>query len=151
MKCLPGEILSKISIDSNACWNFTGGMSGGGYGIISFGKYTQRGAHIISHELYKGKVPDDIFVCHSCDNPSCVNPDHLFLGTLQTNKDDEVSKWRHAHGENHGCVKLTEEAVFEIRDLISKGYSLAWIGRKYNISKQAVYYIKIGKNWGWLQ
>lgn len=151
MKCLPGEILSKISIDDNACWNFTGARTGWGYGVISFSKYVQERAHRISFRLYKGKIPTGLFVCHACDNKACVNPDHLFLGTAKDNKADEIKKGIHIKGEQQGHAKLTEEAVFEIRKLIADGCVLTVIARQYKVSPTAIWYIKSGQNWGWLK
>lgn len=64
-----------------------------------------------------GEIPKNMYVCHSCDNPECVNISHLFLGTCQDNRSDCVNKKRHCFGEKHGRHKLTEEQVKEIRKL----------------------------------
>jgi hypothetical protein len=63
------------------------------------------------------EVPEGMVACHRCDNPRCCNPAHLFVGTPKQNNDDKVAKRRHAHGERHGCAKLTDEQVAEIRSL----------------------------------
>jgi hypothetical protein len=68
-----------------------------------------------SYRLNVGPIPDGLFVCHHCDNPKCVRPSHLFLGTNDDNRQDSVRKKRHAHGERHGHAKLTDEQVEEIR------------------------------------
>lgn len=128
------------------CCLFDGGRTGSGYGAMWVnGKF--RGAHIVSYKTHKGPVPEGMFVCHTCDNPPCINPDHLFIGTLQDNKRDEVAKGRHAFGEKVGCAKLTAEQVFEIRGLLDKGFSLASLGRRYNVTRQAIFWIKQDKNW----
>lgn len=90
------------------CWLWQGTKTSGGYGIIG-----RRGekiyAHRLSYELHYGKIPQDGHILHKCDNPSCVNPDHLFLGTPLTNTHDAIKKGR----KPGGC--LTDEDVEEIR------------------------------------
>lgn len=146
------KLFNNLAITDEGCWEYIGGRTGSNYGAISLGKDFQIGAHIIAYEYFNDEsVPKGIKICHTCDNPPCCNPEHLFAGTVQDNKDDEVAKERHVHGETHGCAKLTEEDVFEIRGLIGGGYSLAQVGRQYGVTTQAIYLIKTGKNWGWLR
>ena len=85
-----------------------------------------------------------MFVCHMCDMPSCVNPDHLFLGTQDENMRDKVQKHRQARGELHGSARLTEEIVREIR---ASTRSQEALGREYGVSQVAISRIKLGKNW----
>lgn len=130
----------------DACWLWTGSVRGYGYGQFWFNS-RNRPTHRISWELAHGEIPDGLLVCHRCDNPICVNPKHLFLGTQQDNIDDKTRKGRQAigdrngvythpekrpfgernarythpentaHGEAHGRHKLTELQVREIRQL----------------------------------
>ena len=81
----------------NGCWEWTGRTTKG-YGRLRFWGKTRR-AHRVAYALAVAPVPDEIFVCHACDNPKCVRPDHLFLGTAIDNNADMVAKARHATGE----------------------------------------------------
>lgn len=144
------KLFERLAITDEGCWEFLGGRTGANYGMVSMGSRNLRGAHVLAYEYFNEPVPDGLQVLHKCDNPPCCNPDHLFVGTLQDNKDDEVAKGRHAYGERVGNHKLTEEDVHEIRELLSQGYSLASIGRAFDVTKQAIYWIREGKNWGWL-
>jgi hypothetical protein len=88
------------------------------------GKLVEIRAHVYSWELHSGRVVrTDIgmMVCHKCDHPWCVNPDHLFLGSDQDNSDDKVSKGRQSRGSTHPSSKLNESLVKEIRDLFQGG------------------------------
>lgn len=98
----------------NGCWEWTDFRDPFGYGKIGInGKNRQ--AHRFSYELHYGAIPEGLCVCHHCDNPSCVNPEHLFLGTLDDNNKDRERKGRGIQGSTHHHAKLTESQVIEIR------------------------------------
>ena len=88
------RVYRRTSIDDKTdCWNWLGGKNNLGYGLIRDGD-RMRTTHRVSYEANKGSIPHNLVVCHSCDNPSCVNPDHLWLGTMADNMQDMISKGR---------------------------------------------------------
>jgi hypothetical protein len=103
----------------NGCWIWTGGKGRRGYGRIQHEGRT-RAAHCVAYELTHGPIENDLLVCHTCDNPPCVNPAHLFLGTAKDNTQDALRKGRMTHGEKQWTAKLTAEAVIEIRHLYAQ-------------------------------
>lgn len=150
-KCLIGEILNNINIDNKTgCWHFMGGRTNLGYGAITIGRGYYKGAHVISHELYKGKVFKGMFVLHSCDNPSCVNPEHLSIGTPADNTADAMAKDRHVYGERVGNHKLKEDEVRQIKRRLVSGDSYKNLGQEFGVTASAIYRIDHGLAWGWL-
>lgn len=113
--------------NARGCKLWFGGKDKKGYGIIWGGTGVgYRFAHRIAWELAHGTIPKGMCICHTCDVPSCVNVEHLFLGTQQDNLEDMRSKGRHVSGSRHGNHKLTDEDVLFIkqkRDM--KGIELA--------------------------
>lgn len=100
---------------TNGCWDWTASRANG-YGLFWFnGQYVK--AHRFSWEMHIGRIPKGMLVCHRCDNPGCVNPAHLFLGTQKDNMQDALKKGRtiKMHGEKCGKSKLTEKEVLLIR------------------------------------
>jgi hypothetical protein len=140
---------------SNGCWTWNGSVSNTGYGRIGVCPGRKQ-VHRLSWELFHGKIPDGLHVLHKCDNPLCVNPDHLFLGTQMDNNLDRTLKGRTAsgdsngmrrhpervsRGERNGRAKITEEIVLEIRRLYVKGsrvYGQASLARKFGLSQPYV-------------
>jgi len=80
-------------VTESGCWIWMGSTTQKGYGDIKYDKKHHR-AHRLSYELHNGAIEDGLMVCHSCDTPSCINPEHLFMGTAQDNTDDMVKKGR---------------------------------------------------------
>ena len=120
------RFITNVNI-GDKCWEWNGHRDKDGYGRFHIyytktKKQTNIGAHKVSYELFYGKlVPGGMCVCHTCDNPTCVNPNHLWLGTNQDNMDDKINKGRQIHGENHHRAKLNWEKVKEIRVLYNNG------------------------------
>lgn len=135
---------------NNECWPWTG-QKINGYGRISIGSrgLSSDGAHRISWEIHNGqKVPSGMFVMHRCDNPECVNPAHLSIGTPKENYDDMVAKGRRKHvipvGENNGKSVLTKEMVLEIKSSNLRNVDLA---RKFNVSPNCIRGVRTGRTW----
>ena len=94
-----------------------------------------------------GTDPGELVVCHSCDNPSCVRPSHLWTGTNRDNTNDKVAKGRQNKGDTNGAHVLTEAQVLEIYDAIRRGERFISLARRFNIGTTAVSYIARGKSW----
>ncbi len=117
-----------------------------GYGQIRIEGHTKL-AHRVAWELRHGPIQAGMYVCHRCDTPACVNPDHLFLGSPAENLADASKKGRMRHGEAHHNSKLTAERVHEIRRLRSTGLSQAAIGLAVGISQTVVGDVLSGEIW----
>lgn len=149
--------LSKVqrSSDPDGCWTWTGAKDGDGYGIFWDGTYREsgRGNYVrITRWTYKqfvGPIPDGKQLCHTCDNPSCVNPAHLFPGTSKDNHVDREAKGRgrRCHGSTHVGSKLTEEQVLAIRAERAAGASQADLAAKHSVSTALVSKIVNRKVW----
>ena len=87
------KLLSRVIKDFNDCWKYTAYLNSRGYGRLRY-KGKKVLAHRLSYLLFKGEIKDKLRVCHTCDNPTCINPDHLFLGTDKDNNDDAIKKGR---------------------------------------------------------
>lgn len=131
------------------CWTWKLWIGKDGYGRISiFTKLTL--AHRFSYELHYGPIPNGLDILHACDNPSCVNPDHLTPGTHQANMQDMVKRGRHiAHrGEQNNTSKLTQSQVDEIRKrYMSANVTQVQLAKDYGVTQAAIWYILKGRNW----
>lgn len=123
------------------CWEWAGCLDNKGYGVIKGGSRMVK-AHRLSLEMYLGRpLSEGMYVLHSCDNPSCVNPSHLREGTPQDNMDDKMSRGRWSNGER----KLTWEKVAEIRSRV--GQTQASLAAEFGISTSQVKRIRNNKRW----
>lgn len=106
-------------------------------------------AHRISFEMTNGPIPDGMFVCHRCDNPPCVNPAHLFLGTHADNMRDMAQKGRAADtaGERHPQARLTAEQVHVIRKMLADGRTHRSVAAEFDVCPATVSHISSGRNW----
>lgn len=145
----------------NGCWLWMGHRQKSGHGRFKM-NHGRVLAHRFSWELHHGPIPAGLFVCHHCDNPCCVNPAHLFLGTAADNVADCVRKGRHAHGDTHPsrtrpeCLKrgsehhyakLKEADVLDIRSLSAEGMSRAEIARRFGVTHDAIARIVKRETW----
>jgi len=132
---------------TDACWLWRGTLANVGYGFMTFqGKRLQ--THRTSYEMHKGPIPEGMFVCHKCDVRACVNPDHLFLGTIQDNRADCVQKRRHGHGDTHGNAKLSANDVITMRRLFASGkYTKAALARRFGVTPPTAQKVIDRKNW----
>ncbi len=144
-----GDIYEPIPWDG--CWIWKMGLSRkGGYGVVSFNKKSTR-AHRLMYTLVKGEIPKGMQVLHHCDNKSCVNPLHLWLGTNIDNMLDRDMKQRQPRGTTHGNCLFAESEIHDIRRLISQGQTNIQIARKYAVGMTTIAHIKNGDTWGWLK
>ena len=124
-----------------------GGITRHGYGIIQSKVYGSRMAHRVSYSMHNGDLPDDLHVCHTCDNPPCVNPEHLFLGDDKVNVDDMMSKMRHSYGVRHPGAKLDDARVVAILEAFDGGAPRPALAKAYGVSPATVQKITERKSW----
>ena len=159
------------------CWPWLACRDRDGYGIVARRAWGTAFAHRIAWILAYGEIPAGLCACHSCDNPSCVNPTHLWLGTNADNIADRHAKgrdargddiwarrepemhretmraWHRAHpdkaarGERSGTAKLSTDDVIAIRASFASGASKAELARVYGVTRAAIYLIVIRRNW----
>ena len=141
------EFWSRISIRGpHECWPWMMGVWPKGYGRFSMGGQTWF-AHRLAWVFLHGPIPKGKHVCHSCDNPPCCNPRHLWLGTLSENTRDRDQKGRCARGEKHYLAKLTEMDIRFIRHWIRRGFTQASIAAVFGITPPTVSAIHTGYTW----
>ena len=141
-----------VPVTECGCHLWTASVTKAGYGKFSRQDGTTRWvlAHRYSYERVNGKIPDGLLVCHKCDTPSCVNPEHLFVGTYTDNNRDRETKnrGRQQFGEKHGRSKLDEKQVIQLRELVRSGTMSSYAaGKKFGIDKKTAYDIASGKLW----
>ena len=123
------------------CWIWEGCKTHQGYGHFRGGKgKNPMKAHRFSYELYVGPVPEGLIILHKCDNPSCVNPDHLFPGTWADNSADRNAKDRQAKGEQNGKTKLTDDQVRLMKILRDEGHEREDVATLFGVSTRTVWY-----------
>lgn len=127
------------------CWEWTG-HTVSGYGVLYIDGKSWK-AHRYSYFLAHGECPAGLDVCHSCDNPPCVNPDHLFLGSEADNMRDMREKGRSARGERHPDAKLTNEAVTAMRVLRSAGRTVRSLAAEYGVEESVASRAIAGRTW----
>jgi len=142
------DVWKKIDIkDKDDCWDWNGAKDKDEYGRMSINcilKYSHR----IVYEETHGSIPSGLYILHKCNNPSCCNPNHLYIGTQYTNAKQMVFEHRQARWNRNGQAKLNKDGVLKIRFLYSTGeYSCGDLGKIFGISRQQIYRIIKNKNW----
>lgn len=137
---------------TEGCWIWKGGRHAKGYGIVRAKLLGENKAHRASYRMVFGDIPDGLHVLHHCDNPPCVRPDHLFLGTNYDNVLDKMAKGRakgaKLPGERHPMAKLTDDKVREIRTKYAAGgICQRELAEQYGVSTSMIGLITIRKNW----
>lgn len=129
------------------CQLWTGSLDTTGYGLKRVEGRLYK-AHRLAWQMANGaSIPEGMQVLHRCDVPNCLNPEHLFLGTLQENMADRNRKKRHAHGVRHGNVVLSDEQVLDARRLWREGLSKSEIARVFGVTFGCIREIVEGRNW----
>ena len=142
------ERLKNRSASQGECLIWLGYKDKGGYGMI-WSNNTMRLTHRVAWEIENGSIPANIDVLHRCDHPSCIAPNHLFLGTNQDNMDDMKRKGRspQMRGERNGRSLLTDEAVRTIRVLRKRRIKLRMLAERFGVSLQTIHDIAERKRW----
>lgn len=138
-----------ITADDEKCWEWQGACDSSGYGTKNWHGRTIS-THRLAWLLMRGEIPNGFYVCHSCDNPRCVNPKHLFIGTSQDNALDRSRKGRNRKqsGEQSTCCKLTSGQVHEIRRRYSTGgITIKQLATEYGISPSQTSRIVHNETW----
>ncbi len=104
-------------------------------------------AHRLAYKMFNGELRDDLVVRHTCDNPPCVNPEHLLIGTNKDNTQDAVSRGRMDRGSNRWSALLCEEDVPDIRQRLDAGETCISIAVLYSVDRSTISMIKRGKTW----
>lgn len=122
------------------CWVWTGSRNGAGYGTVTIDGRSDF-AHRLAWTLTYGRIPPGKRVLHRCDNPPCVRPSHLFLGTQSENLIDAVTKGR------GGTAKLTVSDILTIRDLLAEGLSQQAVADRFHVSQVTISLVHRGRTW----
>lgn len=137
--------------NSGSCWLWTGSITSKGYGHLRFGgrQGQEHMAHRLSYMFCVGEPPGELEVCHRCDTPACVRPDHLFLGSHLENMVDAKTKGRirSARGEAAVQAKLTTELVLQLRSAYACGLSFNRLSAVVNVSARTVRNVVLGVRW----
>jgi hypothetical protein len=149
MKFTPRErFLAKVCPESSSgCWLWRGQVRADGYGLVRFERKVHL-AHRLAWKFFRGEIAPGLVVCHKCDVRGCVNPEHLFLGTMMDNVKDMMEKGRSLHGEKHRSAKLTAEQVRRIKTMLAEDLlRVSDIAREYGVTHRTIACIARGTSW----
>ncbi len=170
MRSAPQRFWAKVEKTAD-CWLWRGGLNENGYGVFRLNNRTVL-SHRVAYELSNGTIPDGLLVCHHCDNPPCMRPDHLFIGTNADNVRDRVEKgrsakggaakgekhWSKTHperiarGEKHGRAVLAEEEVRAIRSRYQTGVITQYrLAEEFGVRKGTISRVLRRESWAHVQ
>lgn len=152
---------SRVNVRARSdCWEWLGSKNDEGYGRVRWPDGSRKspvvGAHRVAFEIARGGIPSGMLIRHTCDNPTCVNPEHLLIGTKADNASDMVLRGRHVsrvnpkalrHGDRHYWSKLTEADVFDIYRMRQEGKTLKLIALAKGVTLGNVAAILKGRSW----
>lgn len=146
------RFMKKVAKEENGCWTWLGAKRKSGYGAFGFGRSTDY-AHRAAYRLFVGPIPGGQYVCHKCDTPLCVNPDHLFVGTATENMQDASAKGRvklprveqMLRAEDQPMARLTNDQVREIR---ASGETLSVLAKRFGVSQATISCARRGLTYG---
>lgn len=141
---------SKFAKRDSGCWEWIGAKNQAGYGVLVVGGKSML-AHRLSYVMHKGCLDPGVLVCHHCDNPCCINPEHLYAGDDKTNAFDRMSRGRSAShvGELNEIAKLTDESVSQIRRAWAEGVlKQKELAEMYDVSPSLISKVVNGHIWG---
>ena len=144
--------LKKKILIKNECWEWQGQLNNHGYAFASWGQAEEKKKtvlHRVAYAIWIEEVPRGLCVLHKCDNPKCINPEHLYLGTKKDNTRDikNRNRFNPARGEKCGMSKLKSEEILEIRDLREKGMTLNQISHKFDVTYENIHAICKRRTW----
>lgn len=145
----------RYTISASGCWEWTAAKNNKGYGQLNV-QNKRMLVHRLSYEVHNGPIPDGLVVRHKCDNPSCINPEHLEVGTHKDNMQDMIKRnrgnWKPVKGSAVSVSKLTEDQVIEIRArYVRITCGTTFLAKEYGVSSTVIHNIIRGKAWAWLQ
>ncbi len=140
------RLLARLTRAANRCWEWAGPVDRDGYGLLQVNDIGSR-AHRVAYRVFRNELSGARCVCHSCDNPRCCNPAHLFLGSDADNARDRDRKGRGPRGAKNHFAKLTAEKAQEIRRHLNSGRGQSETARLCGVSVTIVHNIARGKAW----
>ena len=138
------RLLANYRLSEQGCWEWQRSCTRDGYGVLGIGRNNQWRAHRAAYEEFVGPIPDGMLVCHHCDNPRCINPAHLFLGTAKDNMQDKSAKGRNPK-EMVKKQKIPHAEYDKIREIRMGGSSLKELAAIYGVSFGTISAICLGR------